>query len=93
MRFDNKVMVIGLTLELAFALALSEMWPLIYLIGTRDNVYMHYGLPGLLFGLIQFTIDEVRKWLMRTIPRENFGDKTRSFEECKPNWFERNTKW
>jgi len=50
-------------------IVLTEFWWLIYLIGTRDNIYLHYGLPGLLFGLIQFTIDEVRKWLMRTIPR------------------------
>ncbi len=72
-------MYIGLALEIAFALALSNMWPLIYLIGTRDNIYMHYGLPAFLFGIIQFMIDEIRKWLIRNVARDNFGDHSRSY--------------
>jgi hypothetical protein len=93
MRLDNKVMMVGVALEIIFAIFLSQIWVLIYLIGTRDNIFMHYGLPGLLFGLVQFTIDELRKWLIRNYPRDNYGDKNRKYEDCKPNWFERNTKW
>jgi hypothetical protein len=87
MRINNKLMIFGATLEILFVIAMSNIWYLIYVIGTRDVVYMHCGLPGLLFGLVQFTIDEFRKWLIRNYPRDNFGDPNRKYEECKPNWF------
>jgi hypothetical protein len=57
MRINNKVMICGLALQFMFVLLLTNVYYLIYMIGTRDNVFIHYGLPGLLFGLVQFTVD------------------------------------
>jgi hypothetical protein len=75
------------------ALALNQTVFLIQLIGTRDTIYMHYGLGAIPFGMIQLLLDEIRKYLIRNLPVDNMNDPSRKPEECKPNWFERLTLW
>ena len=52
--------------------------------GTRDNIFMHFGVPVLPFAMLQLVIDEVRKYLIRTLPPNKIGT---------PHWFVRASLW
>ena len=84
-RFINKIFIFGIGVEFILAMALCYIYWMNRLISTRDVVFQHFGLTAIPFALIQLTMDEIRKYLMRTIPPD---PKT-----GKPNWFIRNTLW
>ena len=91
-RLDNFLIFFGLSVEIMLALALNQTYFMIQLIGTRDTLYMHYGIAAIPFGMVQLTLDELRKYLIRNLPpvvTYGPGDK----EYSKPNWFERYTLW
>ena len=77
-RFNNPIYVFGLGVELMMALALSYTTMLIYLIGTRDVVFEHYGIATIPYAMIQLCLDELRKYLIRNLPRT---------KDNQPNWF------
>lgn len=52
--------------------------------GTRDNIFKHFATPAIPFGIMQLVIDETRKYLIRTLPKDAKG---------KPHWFERAALW
>lgn len=52
--------------------------------GTRDNVFIHFGIPVLPFAFIQLLIDEIRKYFIRNLKPDESG---------KPHWFERAFLW
>ena len=74
------------------ALALNETLFMVQLIGTRDTVYMHYGLAAIPFGIIQLILDEIRKYLIRNLPPSIPADPETG-KEGLPNWFERYVLW
>jgi hypothetical protein len=76
-KLDNKIIYLGLAAEVLLSLALSETLFMINLIGTRDLIFRHYGLAAIPFGIIQFTMDEIRKYLIRNLPKDNFGHPDR----------------
>ena len=74
------------------ALALNETLFMVELIGTRDTIYMHYGIAAIPFGIIQLILDEIRKYLIRKLPPSDPGDP-QTKKEPIPNWFERYVLW
>lgn len=54
---DNTVIYFGLIIEVMLALALNQTLFMIELIGTRDTIFMHYGLGAIPFGIIQLILD------------------------------------
>ena len=44
--------------------------PLNIVFGTRDNILIHFGLIALPVGMIQITLDEIKKLLIRKIPKD-----------------------
>ena len=63
------------------------------LIGTRDCILAHFGIAAIPIGIAQLVLDEIRKYLIRNMEPDNLGDPDRPLEDCRPNWFERNTLW
>lgn len=47
--------------------------------GTRDNIFMHFGIPIIPFAMMQLLIDELRKYFIRNVKKD---EKT-----GKPHWF------
>ena len=84
-KFNNKIFVFGIGFEFMLAMALCYLPFMQKLISTRDVVFEHWGLSAIPFALIQLSMDEVRKYLMRTLPADS--------KTGKPNWFVRNTLW
>ena len=74
----------GVGFEFMLAMALCYAFIMIRLIGTRDVIFAHWGLAAIPYSLIQLTLDELRKFLIRNLPEDKNG---------KPNWFIRNTLW
>jgi len=52
--------------------------------GTRDNIFMHFGMPIIPIAMIQLLIDEIRKYLIRNLKPNKYG---------KPHWFTRAALW
>jgi len=52
--------------------------------GTRDNIFMHFGMAAIPFTILQFILDELRKYLLRILPSDSKG---------KPHWFVRAALW
>lgn len=48
---------------------------MIYLISTRDCLWIHYGIPAIPIGILQVVLDEIRKYLIRNLPADNMGNK------------------
>jgi sodium/potassium-transporting ATPase subunit alpha len=46
--------------------------------GTRDNIFMHFGVTAIPFAIMQILMDEMKKFLIRTLPANSIG---------KPNWW------
>ena len=64
----------GISFELLLALALNETLFMVQLIGTRDTIFMHYGLAAIPFGIVQLILDEIRKYLIRNLPPKELED-------------------
>ncbi len=86
-KLTKPLIYFGLTVEVLLAIALSETLFLTDLIGTRDTTYLHYGVTAIPFGMLQLTLDEAKKFLIRNLPGSGEGT------DSKPNWMERNILW
>lgn len=73
-RMDNYIIYMGISFELLLALALNETLFMVQLIGTRDTIFMHYGLAAIPFGIVQLILDEIRKYLIRNLPPKELED-------------------
>lgn len=83
-RFNNPIFVFGLGAEAMMGFSLAYSTPWIWMIGTRDVAFEHFGISAIPFSIIQLLLDELRKYLIRNLPPDKNG---------KPNWFVRNTLW
>lgn len=67
---------------LVFAVTYFE--PFYVAFGLRDNIFMHFGTPAIPFAILMILIDEIRKYLIRSLPSDENG---------KPHWFTRAALW
>ena len=81
---NNFFMIFGITTEILLTLACAFFYPFNIAFGTRDNIFMHFGMASIPFALLQIIIDEIKKLLIRSLPAKENG---------KPNWWERMKLW
>ena len=74
----NTFLIFSLTTEVMFVLLAAYFQPFNIVFGTRDNVFIHFGIAVLPFAFMQLFIDEFRKFMIRNLK----GDKN-----GKPHWF------
>eukprot|EP00457_Paulinella_chromatophora_P000842 gb/GEZN01000842.1/.p1 GENE.gb/GEZN01000842.1/~~gb/GEZN01000842.1/.p1 ORF type:complete len:1094 (+),score=168.27 gb/GEZN01000842.1/:116-3283(+) len=82
----NMVLNAGLCFETALGAFLCYVTALNKPLGTRPLQFVHW-LPALPFSIIIFMYDEIRKYLMRTLPMVKDEDTGKMI----PNWIERYT--
>jgi sodium/potassium-transporting ATPase subunit alpha len=75
---------LGIMTEFLLTIAVAFFYPFNVAFGTRDNIFVHFGVMAIPFGLVNILFDEFRRLLIRTLPSDDKG---------KPNFFERNTMW
>ncbi len=71
-------MIMGWGVEFTLTVFLAYFRPLNQVFGTRDLIFMHYGMYSLFFSILMLVYDETRKFLIRNYPGN-------------PNWFVKNT--
>lgn len=81
---SNTFMFFALTTEIMLVVLISYFKPFYAAFGTRDTIFMHYGVPALPFSILMILIDEVRKYAIRSLPSDEKG---------KPHWFTRAALW
>jgi len=65
---NNPFMVFGITTEVLLTLICAFFYPFNIAFGTRDNIFMHFGMTAIPFALLQIIIDEIKKLLIRSLP-------------------------
>lgn len=80
----NRNMNMAVLFLLLACIAVAYFLPFNIAFNTRDNIFMHFGLPAVPFALGMLIIDELRKILVRHVGHA---------EDGKPNWWERLTVW
>lgn len=73
-------MFFGFTTEFVLCIFLAYCRPINYAFGTRDVVFLHFGMYAFFFSTVIVVYDEIRKYLIRNYPPKD-----------KPNWFQKNT--
>jgi sodium/potassium-transporting ATPase subunit alpha len=81
---SNTFLFFALSTEAMLLFAVTYFEPFYIAFGLRDNIFMHFGIPALPFGILQILIDELRKYLIRSLPADDKG---------KPHWFSRAALW
>lgn len=81
---SNTFLIFAISTELMLIMIAGYFQPFNTAFGTRDNIFMHYGIPALPFAIFQLFMDEVRKYLIRNLPANSKG---------KPHWFSRAALW
>lgn len=81
---NNPFMIFGIATEVMLVVICAYFYPFNIAFGTRDNIFMHFGMASVPFALFQLVIDEVKKYLIRNLPADEKG---------KPNFFHRLALW
>jgi sodium/potassium-transporting ATPase subunit alpha len=81
---SNAFMFFSITTEVMLMLAVTFFYPFNVAFGLRDTIFMHYGIPALPFSMLMLLVDEIRKYLIRSLPADEKG---------KPHWFTRAALW
>ena len=79
----NDFMILGWVVEFCLCFVLAYLRPINHVFGTRDVIFLHFGLYGLFYALMLVIYDEIRKYLIRHFPSS----------KNKPNWFQRNAMY
>mgnify|MGYP000851143681 FL=1 len=79
--FNNYMLPAGLASELILTLILAYLAPIHRAFGSRDVIFIHFGLAGIPFAILQMVYDEIRKYMIRN---------GKSPDGVKPNWWVRN---
>ena len=77
-------MLFSISTEIMLILVAAYFQPFNTAFGTRDNIFMHFGMPIIPFAMMQLLIDELRKYFIRSSTKDKSG---------KPHWFERAALW
>lgn len=80
----NLNMYFGMTTEIMIGFILAYIYPINIVFGSRDNIFMHFGIVAVPVSLLILLLEEVRRYLLRRLPPDSKG---------RPNWFERCTLW
>jgi sodium/potassium-transporting ATPase subunit alpha len=80
---NNDFMILGWVVEFVLCFVLAYLRPINHVFGTRDLIFLHFGIYSLFFAMMLLIYDEIRKFLIRNFPAP----------KNKPNWFERNALW
>lgn len=80
----NMNMYFGMTTEILIGFILAYVYPINVVFGSRDCIFIHFGIVVVPIALLILLFEEVRKYLLRSLPPTDKG---------KPNWFERCTLW
>ncbi len=59
-------------------LILAYVYPINIVFGSRDNIFMHFGVIAVPFSLLILLLEELRRYFLRVLPADEKG---------KPNWF------
>jgi sodium/potassium-transporting ATPase subunit alpha len=78
---DNDFMALGWTVEFTLCFVLAYLRPINHVFGTRDLIFLQWGLYSLFYAMMLLLYEEIRKFLIRNFPSP----------KNMPNWFERNT--
>jgi sodium/potassium-transporting ATPase subunit alpha len=78
----NQFMIFAFSTEILITLLLAYSAGVNLVFGTRDCIFIHFGLQGLPYCIFMNIWDEIRKYLIRNAPRVSVN---------KPSWWERNT--
>lgn len=70
----NGMLVFGLFFETVLGAMLCYITPLNAPLGTRPLAFVHW-LPALPFAIMILTYDEIRKWLMRSLGKDNWVER------------------
>ena len=81
---SNTFLLFALTTELCLVFIAAYFQPFNTAFGTRDNIFMHFGIPVIPFAMLEIIMDETRKYLIRTLKADEKG---------KPHWFARAALW
>lgn len=80
----NLNMYFGMSTEILIGFCLAYIYPINIVFGSRDNIFMHFGIVAVPISLLLLLIEEIRRYLIRVLPPDPKG---------RPNWFERCTLW
>ena len=67
---SNTFMYFSFVTEFMLVIAVTFFLPFNVAFGLRDNIFMHYGVSALPFSMLQLLIDELRKYLIRSLPAD-----------------------
>lgn len=81
---QNMNMFFGMSTEIIIVFILAYVYPINVVFGSRDNIFLHFGIVAIPISLLIMALEETRKYLIRTLPPDEKG---------RPNWFERCTLW
>lgn len=81
---SNTFLLFAMTTEVMLTIAIAYFYPFNVAFGTRDNIFMHFGVPAIPFAILQLVIDEIRKYFIRNLKPDAKG---------KPHWFTRAALW
>lgn len=82
---QNTFMIFGWISEIALTFALAYIKPINKIFGTRDIQFTHFIMPSVPFAILFLVYDELRKFLIRVMPKDKLTNK--------PSWMERNSLW
>ena len=77
---DNDFMILGWTVEIVLCFCLAYFRPLNYVFGSRDVIFLHFGIYGSIISMSMLVYEEIRKLLIRNFPSKGHPEG---------NWFER----
>jgi sodium/potassium-transporting ATPase subunit alpha len=80
----NTFLLFALSTELMLTMIIAFFYPFNVAFGCRDNIFIHFGITTLPFGMLMLAMDEVRKYFIRNLPVDEKG---------KPHWFSRAALW
>jgi hypothetical protein len=64
---SNPFLLFSITTEICLILCAGYFQPFNTAFGTRDNIFMHFGIPVIPFAMLQLLIDELRKYFIRNM--------------------------
>lgn len=71
--FGNRMSFFGIIIEWLLTIAVAYFYAFNVAFGTRDNIFMHFGVMAIPFGLLNLLFDEFRKLLIRRLPPDDKG--------------------
>jgi sodium/potassium-transporting ATPase subunit alpha len=67
---NNPFQFFGITTEICLTICCAYFYPFNIAFGTRDNIFIHFGMAAIPFALMQFIVAEIRKYLIRNLPAD-----------------------